>query len=171
MDRLFVASTLALALLGTSGAAAQTDRDEVESVAMPSSPLAEGLPIESMVVEIRVGDRKLWSGTLRLGPKYGNASFSQSRNEAAEPCPSDKSAMGKTTFSNQSLNFNISRRRSWQQEPDKFNVNVNWAQPIPACEGEGTNTLGMYRVVNIPRGSTVSATGGGGVMVRLTRQR
>ena len=169
MDRLFAASALAaLVVLGASGASAQTDRDQIASAVMPSPTLADGLPIETMAVEIRVGDSKLWSGTLRIGPKYGNASFSQSRNEAAESCPSDKSSPGKTTFSNQSLNFNISRR-SWQQEPDKFNVNVNWTQPIPACEGEGTDTLGLYRVVDIPRGSTVSVTGGGGVTVKLTR--
>ena len=113
--------------------------------------------------------RSLWTGTLRLGGQYGNASFSQSKNEYAEPCPGEPFAGGRANSANHQLRFNLNRR-NWQQQPNEFGVNVTWVRPLNSCEGQGSNTVGFERTVTVQRGQQVSITGQGGLSIRLARR-
>lgn len=157
-----------LMALCIAGAGLATDRAEA-TIAMPNVASAEVAGIEVVGVEIRAGSYVLWSGTLRMGPQYGNASFSQSKSEFAEPCPGEPTSNGSRSMSNHQVSFNISRR-NWQQEPDKFNVNVNWTQPLSACEGEGSNSLGFQRVIEVKRGGSATIEGAGSLRVTISRQ-
>jgi|GEM_PF-2852981 len=165
--RMLFSGLVTAALLVGSGALA-TDR------AMASRPVtsliaADGpAEVETISIEILSGEGSLWTGNLRIGGKYGNASFSQSTSEYAAPCPGKPFAENASKTVNYQIRLNLSRR-NWQQTPNSFNVNVNWVRPLSPCEGEGTNTLGFTRVVDIPRGKTVRLQGTGGLVVRLTR--
>lgn len=138
-----------------------------EAIALPvvnAAPTAA----ESIGIAVYQGRDPIWTGSLRLGGPYGNASFSQSRNEYGEMCPAEPGTPGRQVNSSESLNFTISRYNS-QQEPDRFNISLNWSRPVPRCQGEGNDTYGFNRVVNVQRGQSVTIEGNGGVSVRLTR--
>jgi hypothetical protein len=138
-----------------------------EAVALPVTNTAPAVT-ESIGVAVYQGREPIWTGSLRLGGPYGSASFSQSRNEYGEICPAEPGAPGRQVNSSESLNFSISRYNS-QQELDRFNITLNWSRPVPRCQGEGNDTYGFNRVVNLPRGESVTIEGNGGVSVRLTR--
>lgn len=123
--------------------------------------------VETVAIQIDSETGPLWSGSLTMGPQYGNAHFSQSTNEFASPCPGERS-LGAPVNSNNSLNFNISRA-NWAQEPDKFNITFNWTRSLPACEGQGTDTFGFNRIVEIEHGGSVTIEGAGGATVTVTR--
>ncbi len=149
----------------------------VASPALAESNLARPAPVldfqpsekqpVTIDVELMAGSSRLWSGSLRLGAPHGNASYSQSKNEYAEPCARDP--YSGNTSSNQNLRLYINRTYS-QQEPDQFTVNVNWVRPVSECEGGGTNTLGLQRRLSLDPGRTVTVSGEGGLTVKLTRQ-
>ena len=167
MGKILIAAALATAGMCATGAAGQTDRapGENSTKAIPNASGQWG--VETIAVDLRASGEPLWSGTLRIGGRYGNAGFNQSKNEFAEPCAGKPSAY-ENASSNRQLNFNISRRNP-QQDPDQFYVYVNWTQPLAACEGEETNTFGFNRVIELPAGKTVSIEGAGGLVVKLTR--
>lgn len=170
MVRLFVASGLAMAALVSSTAASATDRVEAMLKPAPAQLAEGGWEAETVGVVVHSGMDELWSGTLRLGPQYGNANFSMSKNEYAKPCPGETSGKSRNSSSSTRLSVSLNRY-NWQQERDKFSVNVNWSQPIPACQGSGNNSLGFNRVVEVPQGGSVTVEGIGGLKVRLTRER
>lgn len=124
--------------------------------------------VETIAIEIRQGSETIWTGTLRVGPQYGNANFSQSISEFAAPCPHEPLSRTSSNSNYDRINFSISRN-NWMQEPDSFNINVNRMTPLPACEGEGTNTIGFSRVIDLPKSRPVTVSGEGGLTVRLTR--
>jgi hypothetical protein len=169
MDKLLFAPLLALAALASSAAEAQV----AAAKARLATDVAQAAPgvagVETIAIEIRGGGDDLWTGTLRVGGNYGNASFSQSVNEFIAPCPSDSSNPNNNSASNRQLNFNISRRNP-QQDANLFYINVNWTRPLPACQGEGNDTFGFNRVVSIPAGGTVTIEGVGGLSVKLSRR-
>jgi len=138
-----------------------------EALALPVANGASAAA-ESIGIAVYQGREPIWTGSLRVGGPYGSASFSQSRNEFGELCPAEPGAPGRQGNSSESLNFSISRYNS-QQEPDRFNISLNWSRPVPRCQGEGNDTYGFNRVVNLPRGQSVTIDGNGGVSVRLTR--
>ena len=157
-------------LVAAAAASSVTATDRVMAREAVSSALLAneaGAP-ETITIEILAAQDPLWSGRLRIGGKYGNASFSQSISEFAAPCPGEPFDPNASQTTNYQLRLNIGRR-NWQQTPNSFNVNVNWVRPLTPCQGEGTNTIGFTRVVDMPRGKTVRIQGTGGLVVRLTR--
>ncbi|HSG35624.1 MAG TPA: hypothetical protein VLA37_13910 [Sphingomonadaceae bacterium] len=168
MGKFLKTATLATMAIGMTNAAAAQDRAET-SVALAPLTAADGTGgVETVSVEIRAGADVLWSGTLRLGPQYGSASFSQSKNEFIGPCDGEPLMANRSYSSNHQINFNISRR-NWQQEPDAYSINVTWTQPLAACEGEGSDTLGFNRQFTIPRGGSISVKGAGDLVVTVGR--
>jgi len=161
-------AALTAALCAMPGAGLATDIAEARTIAMPSQYPAASFAPEDVGVAISAGPEEIWAGTLRIGGPSGNANFNFSKNEFALPCPGDPEAGSRNQMSRLRVNFSMSRR-NWQQQPDSFNVNVNWTKPLPACQGEGSDTLGFNRVVDLPRGETVSVEGSGGLVLRLTR--
>ncbi|MDG2004383.1 MAG: hypothetical protein P8J20_13735 [Novosphingobium sp.] len=151
------------------GTAKAEDRIEAKLRSAASQLAPRAQTDETIGIVIQGDGEILWSGTLRIGGQGGNASFSLSKNEFAMSCPGEPGSNSGQTRSSFRMNFNIGRR-NWQQERDKFNVNVNWTRPLPTCEGEGSDTLGFKRVVDIVPGRTTIVEGGGGLVVRLTRQ-
>lgn len=166
MNRSVMLAALAAAFMA-SPAMAQDSREAMKLDRMASQPAPTMAP-ETVSVEIRADNRGLWSGTLTMGPQYGNASFSQSKSEFAPPCAGDRSGWDRPVNSNTSLNFNISRS-NWQQEPDEFNVNFSWTRPLSSCEGQGTDNFGFNRRVDIEPGGTITIEGAGGIVARITR--
>lgn len=169
MTNLLSKAALFAALCAAPGAGLATDIAEARTIAMPSQYPAASFAAEDIGVAISAGPEEIWSGTLRIGGPSANANFSFSKNEYAPPCPSDPEAGTRNQMSSPRVNFSMSRR-NWQQNPDEFNVNVNWTKPLPACQGEGSDTLGFNRVVEMPRGRTVRVEGSGGLVLRLTRR-
>lgn len=165
----FLLAGLSMAALVAPGTACSTDRTIAMAKSVSPPPSQDGTASETMAIVVQAGARELWSGTLRIGRRYGNASASMSKNEAAEPCPGDAPDDSNRSMMSFRLNVSISRH-NWQQEPNKFNVNVNWVEPLPACQGEGTNTLGINRVVEVLPGKTVSVEGVEGLVVKVMRQ-
>jgi hypothetical protein len=159
---------LVAAICAVPGAGFATDKVEARTVAMPSQIAAASFAAEDVAISINAGPEEIWSGTLRIGGPSGSANFSLSKNEFARPCPDDPDAASRQTMSSLRVNFNMSRR-NWNQEPDKFNVNVNWTRPLSACQGEGSDRFGFNRVVDLPQGQMVSVEGAGGLVLRLTR--
>ena len=160
-----------LAIIAASAAAlpanAQDSRAENTRLRTIAPPVPAMSP-ETVEIDIRAGGRELWSGTLTLGPQYGNASFNQSKNEFVQPCARKPSGSNHSSNSNTSLNFNMSRA-NWQQQPDQFNVNFSWTRPLPPCDGRGTDTFGFNRMVEIGPGGSVTIEGVGGVVARISR--
>lgn len=157
----------AAALLAVTPVAAQDYEARADVVVAPMAE-AHGEP-ETIAIDIRDGGRKIWSGSLRIGPKYGSASFSQSTSEFAPGCPGKAGDSDRSYSTQNRINLNI-HRNNWQQEPDSFNVNINSVTPLAACQGNGTNTIGFQRIVDLPVGQTVVVAGEGGLSVRLTRR-
>jgi hypothetical protein len=170
MDKLWMAPALAFLALGATGAAAQQS-DRVETAIATVAPAAPGKNwgSETIAIEIRADGAPLWTGSLRLGGQYGNASFNQSTNEYSEPCKTKDSSASNGYSSSRQINFSISRRNP-QQDRDQFYIYVNWTRPLTGCEGEGSNTYGFNRVLELPPGKTVTIEGTGGMVVKLTRQ-
>ena len=160
MIKFALAASLAVTL--SAGSALAEDR----AIAFPATVSAAAA--EAVSIDIRTGDGPLWSGTLTLGPQYGNAYFSQSKNEFALPCKGKPVDYGGGANSNSSLSFNISRA-NWQQEPDKFNVTLNWTKALDPCEGQGNDTYGFTRMIEIERGHSVVIEGANGAVVTITR--
>ena len=160
MSKFALIPTVIIAL-GSAGALAEDRAMVVAHAGATASP-------ETVAVEIRTRDGVLWSGSLTMGPEYGNAYYSQSKNEFAEPCAGARIDPSNRSNTNNSLNFNISRA-NWQQEPDKFNITFNWTKALGACEGQGTNTYGFNRVIEIERGETTVIEGPGNARVSVTR--
>ena len=168
----FAATVLAgTLLLGASAVQASpvgTEQDraaaKVQGMVQPGTGLDEGVDIE-----VRSGGAVLWAGSLRLGSPYGSASFSQSKNEFAPPCPGQLINPNRS-MNSESLNVSVSRNAT-PQDPDRFNVSVNWTRPLSPCQGEGSDSFGANRVVSVPRGRTETLAAGDGVVLRLTRGR
>jgi hypothetical protein len=85
VGRYIAVGLFAAALAGTVQAQQATDRAERTAKAAIQTPAAH--PSESVAVSVLDGRGLVWSGTLRIGGTYGSASFSQSKNEFADPCP------------------------------------------------------------------------------------
>jgi hypothetical protein len=154
-----------------AGAAqAEQTADRAESSAKRAVQAPAGQPSETVAVSVLDGRGIVWSGTLRIGGNYGSASFSQSKSEAADPCPGDARPESSSRSSSENMNFSISRY-NWQQEPDRFNISLNWGVPVAACEGEGNDSFGFNRVVTLPPGQTVTVAGSGTMQVKLTRRQ
>lgn len=160
MIKFALAASLAMTL--GAGSALAEDR----AIAFPATVSATAA--ETVSIDIRTGDGPLWSGTLTLGPQYGNAYFSQSKNEFALPCKGKPMNHSGGANSNSSLSFNISRA-NWQQEPDQFNVTLNWTKALEQCEGQGNDTYGFTRMIEIARGSSVVIEGANGAVVTIAR--
>jgi hypothetical protein len=159
-------SLMVMALAATSSAPAIADQTEARIVGdVAVQPMAQ--EPATIDVVLSVGSERVWNGSLRLGAPYGNASYSQSKSEYADPCPGEPSAG--SPASNQNLRLYINRTYA-QQMPEQFNVNVNWVRPVPECQGGGTNTVGIQRQINLLPGQTVTVTGEAGLVVKLTRR-
>ena len=139
-----------------------------EDRAIRPAPVAASGQAETLSVTIVTADGPLWSGTLTIGPQYGNAYFSQSKNEFAQPCKGKNAASDTPSNSNSSLTLNLSRQ-NWQTNPDSFNVNFSWTRALRACEGQGSDTFGFNRVIKLDRGSSVTIDGANGSKVTITR--
>jgi hypothetical protein len=164
-----IASGLLVAAL-TGAAQAEQAADSAARAAKLAVQPPAARPSERIAVSVLDGRDVVWSGTLRISGVYGNASFSQSKSEAAEPCPGEARTDSNQRSSSESLNFNISRY-NWQQEPDRFNISLNWTVPVAACQDEGSDSFGFNRAVTVPQGQTVTVAGSGRLTVRLTRQQ
>jgi hypothetical protein len=163
-----IASSLFVAAL-TGAAQAEQSTDRAERAAKPAIQAPAAGPSEKISVSVVDGRDIVWSGALRISGIYGNANFSQSKSEAAVPCPGEARSDSNQRSSNESLNFSISRY-NWQQEPDRFNISLNWTVPVTACSDEGNDSFGFNRVVTVPQGQSVTVAGSGRLTVRLTRQ-
>jgi hypothetical protein len=124
--------------------------------------------IETLSVEITGQRGVIWNGTLTIGPRYGSASFSQSKSEAIAPCEGKAVDENRNTNVSSSFNLNLSRS-NWQQAPNSFNVNFNQNLALPACEGQGTDSSGFNRMVEIAPGSSKTIRGKNGVEVTVSR--
>jgi hypothetical protein len=155
---------MAVALGGAVQAEQVADR-----AAKPANQAPAARPSETISILVLDGRNIVWSGTLRIGGTYGNASFSQSKSESAEPCPGEARSDGNYRSTNESMNFSIGRY-NWQQEPDRFNISLNWTVPMNGCQGEGNDNFGFNRVVTLPPGQTVTVAGSGSMTMKLTRQ-
>lgn len=168
MKHQIFALVLAAGLTGPALAEQVRDKAVIER-SMPAALLnAQGS--EPIAIVISDGGATVWTGTLKMGRTYGSASFSQSRNEAEDPCPGEAKNNSTNPTSSSSLNFSISRY-NWQQEPDAFSISLNWSRPIPVCQGQGNNSYGINRNITLAQGQTVTIEGTGGVSIRLTRAR
>ena len=152
----------AAAALPIATAASASDR----AVLAPSAET--GGNAETLAIEITADEGLVWSGTLTVGPRYGNASFSQSKNESAPPCEGAPVDPNRNTTMSSSFNFNLSRT-NWQQSPDSFSVNFNRNVAIPVCEGQGSDSSGFNRMVEIRPGSSATLRGKSGVIVTISR--
>lgn len=169
MKRGMLALMSAFGLAGPVLAEQSSARDAGRTMSsVPAMPGQAGLEPVSIVI-VQAGET-LWSGTLKVGRSYGSASYSQSRNEADEPCAGPVKPNNPYPMTSSSLNFSISRY-NWQQEPDGFSINLNWSRPISACQGQGNDSYGINRNVTLAQGQTVTIEGTGGVSIRLTRPR
>lgn len=165
----YIAAGLIVAAFAVAAQAEQAG-DRAETTARRAVLTHFGQPSESISVSILDGRGMVWSGSLRIGGQYGSASFSQSKSEAADPCPGEVWSDANARSSSENLNFSISRY-NWQQEPDRFNISLNWSVPVPACQGEGNDSFGFNRVVILPAGQTVTVSGNGSMQVKLTRRQ
>jgi hypothetical protein len=152
----------------TGAAQAEQAADRAERAAKSANQPLPVRPSERIAVSILDGRDVVWSGTLRISAVYGSASFSQSKNEAAEPCPGEARSDSNQRSSSESMNFSISRY-NWQQEPDRFNISLNWTVPVAACQDEGNDSFGFNRTVTVPQGQTVTVAGSGRLSLRVTR--
>jgi hypothetical protein len=159
-----------LAGLAAATSAGAKEADTMRQTVGAASASETNLATETIAIAVQDGRDSLWAGTLRLGGPYGNASFSQSRNEFAAPCAGGVRPGSGQAMASQQLNFNISRYNP-QQEPDRFSINLNWSKPLIACQGEGNDSFGFNRVIAIPRGQSVTVEGSGGLSVRVSRPR
>ena len=169
MKRRVLALMIAFGLGGPALAGQVSAKDAGRTVAdLPAMPGQAGSePVSIVIVQ---GGETLWSGTLKVGRSYGSASYSQSRNEADEPCAGAARQTNPNSMTSSSLNFSISRY-NWQQEPDAFSINLNWSRPIPVCQGQGNDSYGINRNVTLAQGQSVTIEGTGGLSIRLTRAR
>lgn len=119
-------------------------------------------------VSIQFARKTVWSGNLRVGTGNG-ASYSQSRNEAAAVCPGVDPGRGNYGSNGETLNLRIDRRDS-REKGDTFSVMASWARPLPDCQGEGSSSVGLNRVVTLAPGASVELTGDGGLVVQLSRK-
>jgi hypothetical protein len=171
MMKLILASVIAAGLTSPALAGQLSERTDVrQAMTAPPLPAGAAAGFEPVSVVIAQGGETLWSGTLKVGRAYGSASYSQSRNEADEPCAGAAKQANANPMTSSSLNFNIGRYNS-PQEPDGFSVNLNWSRPIPACQGQGNDSYGINRNVTLARGQTIMIEGTGGVSIRLSRSR
>ena len=145
-------------------AASATASDRVST--MPNAEA--GGNVETLAVEITGESGMVWQGTLTIGPRYGSASYSQSKSEAVAPCEGEAFDPNRRTNVNSSFNLNLSRT-NWQQDQNSFNVNFNQTLALPACEGQGTDSSGFNRMVEILPGSTQTIRGNNGVTVMISR--
>lgn len=159
---------LIVALAGFASAA-QAKEAVARSTIAVNPPQADAPQVE-VAIEVSGASESLWRGTLRVAGANGYASFSQSKSEYAGPCQSGDQTMGRSTTSNESLNFSLNRN-NWQQNPDGFSINVNWTQPLPPCEGEGTTNVGFSRNLALAAGQTIEINGGNGLLVKISRLR
>ena len=141
-------------------------RADAREVFSPAGVAATSTETLSIVIQAKEGP--LWSGTLTIGPQYGNASFSQSKNEYAEPCPDGSETASNRSNTNSSFNLSVSRS-NWQQDPNSFNVSFNRTQALRACEGQGSNMSGFSRIVRIEAGGSATIETDTGVKVTLSR--
>ena len=139
-----------------------------EDRAIRPAPVVASGEAETLSVEIVTSDGPLWSGTLTIGPQYGNAYFSQSKNEFAQPCEGKPSGSNAASNSNSSLTLNLSRQ-NWQTNPDSFNVNFSWTRALRACEGQGSDTYGFNRLIELHRGASTTIEGANGAKVIVSR--
>jgi hypothetical protein len=146
-------------------AAEAVARSAVRATAPPAAA-----PPETIAIAVFDGRELLWSGSLRLGSPYGNANYSQSKSEHGEPCPGAPLPAGNYPSTSQNLSLGISRHNG-QQEPDRFNISLNWSKPVDSCQGEGNDSFGFNRMVTVPRGESVTVAGSNAISVRLTRPR
>jgi len=168
MNKLFANVALTAGALAAPSVGLATDRAQAGVAVMRAQPTENPFAVETIAVTILGGGEEVWSGNLRIGGQYGNASFSMSKNEFATPCPDQAVADANNQMSNFNLSFNLNRQ-NWPQSPHRFNVNVTWNRPLPPCRGEGSDIVGFNRAVDIPPGRAVSIEGADGLTVRITR--
>ncbi|OCC23050.1 hypothetical protein MB02_12785 [Croceicoccus estronivorus] len=117
-------------------------------------------------VRIERDSALVWAGMLRVGSPYGNASFTQSKVDYAEPC--EEAARNRGERSNERLNFTIGSVRGEPTEQFQINLDLTWT--TGACGG-GTSSVGLRRTVTVKPGGKVREEGEGGVSVTLMRSK
>ncbi len=160
MKRITIFAAIALA-----GAASTVQaQDRVTTVVTP----APSAGTETFTVTIASVDGPLWSGTLTIGPEYGNANFSQSKNEFSPPCPDGRDVASNRSNTSSSFNLSIARH-NWQRQPDSFNISFNRSRALRACEGQGNDMSGLNRIVDIEKGSSITLETVTGESITISR--
>jgi hypothetical protein len=156
---LWIAAVASLSIASTAGA----------SERVQFAPGADsGGDVETLTLEVIADGSLVWDGTLTIGPRYGSASFSQSKSETVAPCGGAPLDPNRNMNVNSSFNLSLSRT-NWQQTPDRFTVNFNRSVALPACEGQGNDSSGFNRMVEIRPGSSMTIRGNNNVVVTISR--
>lgn len=134
----------------------------------PASEMEFDGEVETLTVQVNAEEGIVWSGTLNVGPRYGSASFSQSKSETVAPCEGKPVDPNRNSNVNSSFNLSLSRTNS-QQSPHNFSVSFNRNVALPACEGQGSDSSGFNRVVEILPGTSKTIRGNNGVLVTVSR--
>lgn len=122
-----------------------------------------------ITVDIEMHGEKvpLWSGSLRLRGSGNSASYTQSKQDAADSCPGENGSARQAN----DLRLTISRSYS-NEDVDRFNVMANWSRPQDDCpDGVGVRTVSFQRLVGLKPGETRELAGDGGLVVKITRRR
>ena len=118
-------------------------------------------------IEMRGAKVPLWSGSLRLRGNGNSASYTQSKQDAADSCLGENGSARQTN----DLRLTINRVYSNEGE-DRFSVAANWARPQDNCpDGVGIQTVSFQLIVAVKPGETRELRGDGGLVVTLTRRR
>ena len=76
-NRLWMAATASLFVATVASASERVS---------PAPAIEHGGDVETLRVEVNAEEGLVWNGTLNIGPRYGSASFSQSKSETVAPC-------------------------------------------------------------------------------------
>lgn len=128
-------------------------------------------PPAVFAIEIMGGGQKVWAGSLRVG-RNDSASISMNLSEAPERCaaaaaPSYATRGRADAFR---LSLQLYSGRSGTAD-DQFSINASWMRPGDPCEGGGTLSTGLERMITLAAGNSTVLKADGGLVVKLTRTK
>ena len=131
------------------------------------APIDRGAPQRATEfdIAIRSPSGPLWKGTLRVGDRSGEGSWSQTKSEPSSiTCPI-QSYYGSTDREMLSLSLSLSGR----DMADVLNVQARWARrgDVPC---DGLRTVEVRQAVQIAGQQPIVVTGDGGLQVELRRR-
>ena len=117
-------------------------------------------------VRVSVGNRILFSDTLRVAPGSG-ANYSENRSEAAPTsCPALRPY---EAVERSSLSIQLYLRDN--PAGNAVNVSVSWQRPAPgSCSSDATRSVQLGQTVQLAPGQTATIEGDAGLLVTLTRR-